>query len=67
MDLDLMLELFDLFKVGYNFVFVICVCKDVIKLFFVDILVYYISFDELYNKIGFCFMLKIGNDKFSLD
>lgn len=67
MDLELMLELFDLFKVGYNFVFVICVCKDVIKLFFVDILVYFICFDEFYNKIGFCFMLIIGNDKFSLD
>lgn len=67
MDLELMLELFDLFEVGYDFICVIRVCKDVIKLFFVDILVYYISFDELYYKIGFCFMLIVGNDKFSLD
>lgn len=46
-----MMELFDLFKVGYEFVCVICVCMDVIKLFFVNVLIYYISFNELYVKI----------------
>lgn len=52
MDLELMMELlFYLFKVEYNFVCYICVCKGVIKLFFVDVLIYVISFKELCMKI----------------
>lgn len=50
-DLELMMEMFDLFKVEYNFFCVICICKDVIKLFFIDVLIYYSSFIELYMKI----------------
>lgn len=67
MDLELMLESYDLSKAGYNFVFVPRAYKDFIKLPLEDILAHYISPDELYNKIGSCSMLITGNDKLSPD
>lgn len=67
LDFGLIMELFDLFKVEYNFVCVKWICVNVIKMFFIDVLIYYISLIELYKKILFCFMLVIGKNKLSLD
>lgn len=67
MDLELMMESYDLCKAEYNFVCVSRVCANVIKMPLIDVLTHHISPIELHKKITSCSMLVTGKNKLSPD